>query len=151
MHHSVPEQSELFFTLRFTLQTLSASSIFVKASHYKVLLRQSTTGYFPYLPLSANTLSLRLLPSQRSFLSQGKKIDQFFFLQLSGGGEEVLCASHGWLCCQLEGTAVDSRSHRGCWIRLTMALELYLCSITIKISVETSDKRPACVSKCIFS
>lgn len=108
MHHSMPEDTRISFPLNLTLHALSAPSISVKAAHYTT---SSSVHHWlvPYLSLSANTPSLRRLPSQWTFLSQRKK-DRFS--QLSGRGKEVFCASHGWLCCQPKRTVTDGRSRR---------------------------------------
>lgn len=82
---------------------LSAPSISVKASHYKVLLPQSTTDYF-LIYRSQHTHTIIQAASEPVDIPQprGEKKKKIDFLQLSGRGEEVLCASHGWLCCQPE-------------------------------------------------
>lgn len=106
----------------FQWSSHSSSSIYLCQSPPPIQSTPSSVHRWllPYLPLSANTPSFRLLPSQWTLLSPGKKkrarererlISLSLFLQLNCGGEEVLCASHGCVCCHSQETAVGSPLH----------------------------------------
>lgn len=46
MHHCLPEETQISFPLRLTLQGFWAPSISVRAFHYKELFPQSSTDFF---------------------------------------------------------------------------------------------------------
>lgn len=102
---SVPEEGKLALPLRFRLRALSAPSVSPKAFHNKVF-SQSKHWLLPYLPGSVSTHHQSGC-FQVSGRPSAQEIDRF--LQPRVRGEEVLCASHSWLCCRLEWMAVDSR------------------------------------------
>lgn len=109
MHHSLPEERERSFSLKFTLFQPHLSLSKPLTTKHSLLSPPLTTSLST--ALSQHTIiqtTSEPVDVPRPGKKKEKKID---FLQLSGGGEEVLCASHGWLCCQLERTAAGIRSH----------------------------------------
>lgn len=125
MHHSLPEGSELSLPLRFTLQALSAPSISVKASHYKVLFPQSTSDYFLIYRSQLTHHHSDCFRASGSPFVQGrgkkkkKKGIDFFLSRAVEVRRYYVPVTAGCAASWSERLRTADHTGRGCWITLT--------------------------------